>query len=38
MDYPRKAGFSIFGRKRNGKIRKVIDGKETITKRMRRKG
>ena len=38
MDYPRQAGFLIFGGKRNGKIRKVIDGKETVTKRMKRKG
>jgi len=32
MDYPRKEGFSIFGGKRNGKVRKVIDGKKTVTK------
>jgi hypothetical protein len=38
VDYPRRAGFSIFGGKRNDKVRKVIDGKETITKRMKRKG
>jgi hypothetical protein len=38
MDYPRQAVFSIFGGKRNDKIRKVIDGKEIITKRMKRKG
>jgi len=37
IDYPRQAGFSIFGGKRNGKIRKVIDGKEKITKRLKRK-
>jgi len=38
MQYPRRAGFSIFGGKRNGKVRKIIDGKEIITKRMKRKG
>jgi hypothetical protein len=38
MDYPRQAGFSTFDGKRNGKIRKVIDGKEIVTKRMKIKG
>jgi hypothetical protein len=38
MDYPRQAGFSTFGGKRNGNIRKVIDGNEIVTKRMNIKG
>ena len=37
MDYPRQAGFSIFGGKRNGKIRKLSMVKNNNKKKEKKK-